>query len=395
MKKILLFFAILALSLSCFSQITFQKSYFITNEGKKIECLIKNEDWRNNPTEFKYKISENGEIETATIQNIKEFGIYQESKYIRCNVKIDRSSPKVNHLSTEKQAIFNEEQLFLKELISGKANLYQYCQEDIIRYFFSTDRIELTQLVFKLYLQDEDKIARNNKFRRQIWGYMRCDALSLSLIEKLRYHKKDLTKVFMKYNQFHNPDYSTNSFQKEKKKLFHVNIRPGIIQSSTVIKNDFTSSGTIDIKNQKELRFGAEAELFLPFNKNKWSLIVEPAFHKFSKSIQQENNKIDFNFIDISFGARHYLYLNKKSSLFVNCIYAINFLDKNSKLDFYPYKEMETKSFKGLMLGLGYNFKKKYSVEMRYGNNTGLFNEVDGWTTEYKTLSLIFGYTLF
>lgn len=51
---ILLFFMIL--SSQCFSQISFESGYFIDNSNQRINCWIKNVDWRNNPSQFNYKL---------------------------------------------------------------------------------------------------------------------------------------------------------------------------------------------------------------------------------------------------------------------------------------------------------------------------------------------------
>ena len=54
MKNLLVISFLFYLTFS-YSQITFEKGYFISNDGIKTECFIKNLDWRNNPTEFEYK----------------------------------------------------------------------------------------------------------------------------------------------------------------------------------------------------------------------------------------------------------------------------------------------------------------------------------------------------
>ncbi len=114
MKKLLLALFTLILSVNSSAQINFEKGYFINNSGDKTECLIKNIDWKNNPTEFLYKLLENDTPKTATIEMVKEFGINNISKYSRANVNIDRSSEMADKLSTNKSPVFNEEQLFLK-----------------------------------------------------------------------------------------------------------------------------------------------------------------------------------------------------------------------------------------------------------------------------------------
>lgn len=126
MKKRILFLLITISTLNSYSQVSFEKGYYIDNTNQKINCLIKNVDWKNNPTEFEYKLAENSEPKKTTIKTIKEFGIDNISKYVRSTVNIDRSSESINNLSNDKNPIFKEEELFLKVLVEGKATLYQY-----------------------------------------------------------------------------------------------------------------------------------------------------------------------------------------------------------------------------------------------------------------------------
>lgn len=135
MKKQILLLLITILSSHSYSQISFQEGYFINNSDQKVDCIIKNVDWKNNPTEFEYKLAENSEVQKATIKMVKEFGIYNVSKHIRYSVMIDRSSNIITRMSKVRDGVFKEEELFLKVLIEGKANLY-FFKDDIITRFF-------------------------------------------------------------------------------------------------------------------------------------------------------------------------------------------------------------------------------------------------------------------
>ena len=133
MKNQLILLLTIVFSLNSYSQISYEKGYFIDNANQKINCLIKNSDWKNNPTEFEYKLSEKGESKNATIRSIKEFGIDNSSKYIRSTVEIDRSSESVNFLSNDMNPNFNKETLFLRVLVEGKANLLEYVDSNLKR----------------------------------------------------------------------------------------------------------------------------------------------------------------------------------------------------------------------------------------------------------------------
>lgn len=125
------------ISINCFSQISFEKGYYIDNSNQKTNCLIKNIDQKNTPTEFEFKLFEDSESKKTTIESIKEFGIDNISKYIRSTVNIDRSSESLKNLSKYKKPIFKKEELFLKVLVSGKATLYQYVDGNLKRYFYN------------------------------------------------------------------------------------------------------------------------------------------------------------------------------------------------------------------------------------------------------------------
>jgi hypothetical protein len=75
MKPLFLALFMMLIAFSITAQIRFEPGYFITNTGEKVNCLIKNSDWQNNPTSFKYQLTKESKIEDGDILNIKEFGV--------------------------------------------------------------------------------------------------------------------------------------------------------------------------------------------------------------------------------------------------------------------------------------------------------------------------------
>ena len=80
MKKHLLFLLTALLSIGGYAQVKFESGYYISNAGQKIEGLIKNVDWENNPTTFEYKASEEAAPKTLAIRSVEEFGVNGKSK---------------------------------------------------------------------------------------------------------------------------------------------------------------------------------------------------------------------------------------------------------------------------------------------------------------------------
>ncbi len=406
-KYVFTLIIIIISSIKLHSQITFDKGYFINNSNKKIECLIKNLEWANNPVSFKYKLSSNDSIRTATIQTVKEFGIYNSYKYIRAKVKIDRSSDQIAHMSNESKPDFHEELLFFKVLVEGKASLYVYSNGGLTRFFYKLDDSEPKQLVYKKYLID-NIIYENKYYKQQLSNLFKCDNLKLSDFKHLDYNKKSLEKIFIKYNTCKNSKYI--KYEPKYKNLFHLTVRPGLNLSNIIIKDYYTYIRSTDFgKSNPGYRIGIESEFIFKFNKNKWGLIIEPTFQYIKsehskKSIHYSQNnivtKIDYKSIELPIGVRYYIFLNDKSKIFLNIKYVKDFAI-NSKITFssvinpHYFSSIKINSISNFDLGVGYKFKDKYSIEIKYGTNRKILANYLFWKSYYKTVSIFLGYSIF
>ncbi len=397
MNKHLLLFLVLTLSLNSYSQITFEQGYYINNSGQKTDCLIKNVDWRNNPSQFKYRLSNNSEIQLGTIKSVKEFGINNKTKYVRSFVKIDQSSENINILSYERAPSFTEETLFLKVLVEGKANLYQYEDGILIRYFFSKESSDIEQLVYKSYKTKNNKITENNSFKNQLWNDLKCPTFKIDMVENLKYKKSDLIDFFIKYNDCTKEGY-INYEKKQKRDLFNLNFRPGFNTSSLSTRNSVSSRKNTDFDNELTFRFGLEAEFILPFNKNKWAIIFEPTYQYFKSETELYTNEgveADYQSIELPIGIRHYFFLGENSKIFINGSLHIAELSMNSLIDYDYSSDLEIKSRNNLAFGLGFKYKDTYSLELRYLMAREILGDYVHWASEYQTFSVILGYSIF
>lgn len=394
MKKCSLLLLIIFISLNFYSQISFEKGYYINNSNQKIECFIKNIDWRNNPTEFIYKLTENSDNKTATIETVKEFEIYNEYKYVRHTVNMDRSSNDIKVMSTVRKAIFKEETLFLKTLIEGKAGLFLYKDGNLIRFFYSKDSSEVKQLVFKEYLHLYDKIAVNNQYKQQLWTDLKCPSFNMNKVENVKYKKNDLIRFFVEYNTCTSHEFK-NFEEKQKRDLFNLSFRPGIENSSLSVHNSISNTDTY-FDNETKFRYGIEAEFILPFNKNKWAFLIEPTYQHFAseKELSTQTVKVNYESIELPVGIRHYFFLSNNSKIFINGS-LINAFIRNSGIAFDNGPSLEIIRSSNFAFGIGYKHNDKYSIELRYHTSKELLSDYVIWTSDYKTLSIILGYSLF
>ncbi|MDC1162260.1 outer membrane beta-barrel protein [Tenacibaculum sp.] len=412
MKKYLYTIAIFIVTMSSYAQITYEKGYFITNSNEKINCLIKNQDWRNNPTNFIYKLSDTEKEKNITTNLVKELNIYGNSKYIRTTINIDRSSSNLNNLSKERRPIFQKEKLFLKVLVEGDANLYLYVNGNLRRYFFSTSKKEITQLIFKKYRATSSiNVIQNERYKQQLWSSLKCKHISFKNAKNLEYKNKALVNYFLKYNSCQNPNNLVN-FEKtlQKRNGFNLTVKAGINTSSFKVHSPNSYLKTIDFGTKKGVSFGIEGEYVLPFNNNKWALITEATYRSFkSKNEVQAQNvsggefiiNAKYSSIEVPVGIRHYIFINPKSKIFINASYIID-MPINSSVNFIrktnnnSYSKLDISgTFTNLSFGIGYKFANKYSVELKYQETRNVLDYLTSSSEYSNPLTLSLGYSIF
>jgi hypothetical protein len=382
--KALCIFLSLFLSFNSFAQIKYEKGYFIDEADKRTDCLIKNVDWNYNPTEFNYKLDENTPNQTATITNVKEFGIINISLYKRFTIDIDRSSDDINSMSKSYNPEFKKEQLFLKVLVDGKASLYKYESINLTRFFYSTDTVHPTELIFKTYLVSDNATSENNTYKQQLLDNIKSENVSAQTITASDYTKHDLVKIFTAYNN--KPDTAIVRLdKKQKKEFFNLTVRPGLNISNL---KGYSQISTVNFGSKENFRIGIEAAFILPFNANKWSILIEPTYQYYKASYQ--TSSIDYKTIQLPVGIRYDMFLNNKSRIFLNALitYDINI---EGKLALSGNEKDLTPRFYTLVGG-GYKYTR-YSVEARYEPDHNIVANYGASSAKYNTFSIILGYT--
>ncbi|MGE0079319.1 MAG: outer membrane beta-barrel protein [Bacteroidales bacterium] len=392
--------------ISCFesyAQVNFEKGYFIDESDHRIECLIKNIDLRDNPTEFKYKINDEDPVRMLNILTIKEFGVYDVSKFVRSTVKIDRSSDEIANLSYIRNPIFKEESLFLNVLIEGKASLYMYVDGNFKRFFYKIEDSDIKQLIYKQYFVGKS-IAINNFYMQQLFNDLKCQSITSNYIRNVGYNKKQLQQLFVKYNECLNVDF-VNYEPKQKKILINLSFRPGFNFSKLKIENPRANVNSVNLDNELSFRLGLEAEFILPFNKNKWGIIIEPTYQYYKTKKTEEAiditggvvvYDIDYKSIELPLGFRHYFYFNEDSKLFANISFVFDF-SKNSSVEYkrrdgLVFNSLKVKSNPNFAFGIGYKYLDKYSMEVRYQTSREILGD-DSFKSDFRTLVVIFGYS--
>jgi len=403
----------LILSFSTFGQVKFEKGYFIDNNGVKTECFIKNKGWRSNPEAFEYKLAIASEVKIRTIKTVSEFYIAPDIKYKKFKVAIDQSNQNIKFLGKNKEPEFITKTVLLKYIVQGKATLLLYEGDNHRLYFYTVDEKEMTQLVYKSYKVSANQVAKNRKYRQQLWSDLRCDGITMDALQNLRYNRKDLVRYINLYNTTCGDATATVDYtKKENKKFLKLSVRPGVRFTSLSTK-DIREGLSADFDDKIGVRLGAEVEFVLPFNKNKWSVIVEPTFQSYSNNQEvvvfesetlgvrsTANLEVDYKSIELPIGIRHSFYLNNNSRIYINGAFVLDF-SLNSKVTAQEISfegrplDLEISSSPTFAFGLGYTYKNKYTLEARHIVNRDILSSFTLINTDYSVTSIIFGYTLF
>ena len=154
---------------------------------------------------------------------------------------------------------------------------------------------------------------------------------------------------------------------------------------------------SFDFGAKTQLRIGVEAELILPFNKNKWSLFLEPVYSSFKAEGggTEYTSEVNYKVIDFQMGVRHYMFLSSKSSIFLNTgiVYAVNISDK----EYSPIRYTITLPYEPtpqIVLGVGIK-KEKLSAEVRYLGTQNLMATQTVWESKFTSLAFVAGYEIF
>lgn len=409
-------FLFLLISFSIFtvqSQVTYESGYIIDNSGNRTEVLIFNKDWKNNPSEVSYKKGESGEVQTAGVEDIREFGIGNYGKYKSFLVSIDQSKDQTNSLSNSAEPDFLKKRVFLKQLVDGKAALYSYKEGVITRFFYSVNNDQTPEaLIFKRY-KENNRIAENNSFRQQLYTHLNCRSLSADAFRRIRYSESDLVEFFADYNSCENSDYKIIEDETQEG-TFNFSLKGGMLFSSIDVERGLEAKDA-DFSFDAGILLGVEAEYVMPFNRNKWSLLLEPTYQSHVKERQLVNNTpfafndayvtIDMSFISIAGGVRHYLFLNESSKFFINAGIAFDVpistelvIDRGEKYQMQPeLDEFTTQAY--LLGGVGFNYSNRLSAEVRYysakkitGGKTVPDNYVLEWDASISSIAVILGY---
>lgn len=434
MKKQLLAFFIIFSGLNLFAQAKFEKGYIINSQNEKTECFIKNMDWINIPSKLDYKLSEESNVEVVQTSDINAFQIYNTSQYYqKHSVLIDKNIDKKDFNPEKKE-------VFLKVLIEGSGSLFV---SDSFIFFYQKKDGEVKQLVYKKYDNNNEKKQEDFSFRAELYRELKCYKNDAAKLRKVVYKEKQLKTFFTEYNQCAKTDYLDYS-KKNTQWKFNVQALLAMNFNSSKSKVRFAVTDfdgpvkkSLEIHSSStNVALGLDFEFLLPFNHNKWAIIMSPNYQQLNNNTSRTyydkfrdlytiygaapsqgggnitipidfdfklETQYSYSFIEIPVGLRHYFNLNKSSKIFIDASYGVivNLKDpsetekltllenNNNKPDLQIVSNTQSTLVSAYKFGCGYTFLDKYSIGLNYYLNRQIAN------TKVNSFSLVALYKIF
>lgn len=369
----------------CFSQQKFEKGTITFAGENVVECLIKYSYSSENPTSVKYKLFEEAEEKTALLREIEGFQVGEGTKYIKATVNFDVSSNKIVELSSSREPEYVAETALLEVLVEGTASLYRLEKNNNIKYFYTVENREIKPLVYKKYKVNNFTIRENFEYIQQVNKEVNCDKDYFISNRAVGYNSNDLTKLFKKFNRCKDNILTYEELEERSKHKFYAKAGYHFTNDKVQLHGSYNE---IDQAVQKSgFEAGFQAEINLPFNYRKWSVIGELTYYSvnYDFSDTSEQNYLStvqtkINTIRVSAGVRYNFYLDSENSE-SNIVYlealvtAFNLqIGENSIERFSDFssgsddliRAFELNTVPNISIGAGFPIYKNLSGNIRY-----------------------------
>ncbi|MDO3627095.1 hypothetical protein [Mucilaginibacter sp. BT774] len=200
--KLSLIVLFIALPLSIFAQSNYHSGYAVKNNGDTLKGYIDYREWERTPKSIQFKVRQTDKnILEFDPQTIKSFEITGMEHYISYSGIISMDQTSFPDLPTGIDTSKMLQNIFLRQITTGKYLKLYYQKDDIKkRFFVSTDGgSPMTELKYYQYYTDEHNVIETTTYRGQLNYYINLYGTSdknlASYVQHAQFTEADLKKV--------------------------------------------------------------------------------------------------------------------------------------------------------------------------------------------------------
>lgn len=394
------FVIVLALfSYTVLAQISFEPGYIIDRSGRRTDCQILYKDWLKNPRIVEFVTEGKNATQKLTTDDLLEFGVTGKCVFKSAKVSIDLSSNNASYAGTNREPEWKTMTIFLRVLVKGKASLFYYQDSQIRRFYYSLDEDTIIPLVNHPYVVEKESakfLLLNESFRQQLLTVLNCGGRDFAYFESLEYSVKSMVQFFIEYNKCNHSEFT--EYGSPSKGRFYLKITAGCNNSYFSAYNSHLSSKIILFDSKIIPSGGLEAEYLFPFLRNKWSLVIAPAFERFESTAKTSlyNYELIYQNVYLPFGLRYSLYLRKTPLRFYFDTWFVPgfILDFNSELKYGNFASLEIMDGSSYALGAGIEWNR-FSFSYRFYGPIDILRYYSSWINRYNRISFSVGYRFY
>lgn len=389
-----------------FGQTKFEKGYFVDANDEIVNCFIKNERWLNSPKEIIYKISESSPELNADATKIKKFKVDNGPLYIAHSGNFPIYKNRVASQNANKEIKTIDRSVFLVQVLKGTATLYEFREGNDVSFAYKVSDNPIEILLYGESVDENNRIRSINTFRNQLYKDVKCG--SSTNIQSLNYSKKPIVDFFRNFNSCVDPgNYSLDDelISKVKSKL-SLKLWVGVQQFDFGL---VTPNRTIQYDKTITPKIGLELENIFGFNNGKWSFLINTSYtsHKSEANYQLFSTNplmgtaiFELSRLENLAAARHYMFINDKSSFFIETGFTFDFDFKTniksgtgSAIDGISSDNFKSINF-AIAAGIGYSYNQKLYSRLNYYFNQNMLTFVASYENNLSRLAFTIGYKL-
>lgn len=393
LKPIFWFLVLLFFHSTLYAQIKYEPGYYVDIDGNQVVGFIKNVDWKNNPESIEFRSDLESEVVILTPDEIQLFEINGYLKYVGITIDVDESSDAASELTTSAVPNYIERSVFLKVLIESEASLYSYTSRNSRRYYYNLSGNAIEPLEYKKFIVTGTLVRENLGYQIQLRETLLCASITERDITRLEYKRKQLEAIFIKFNECIGSPYST--YKGKKKDSFNLSIGPRFYYTTLEVTGS-EARDNVDFGSVSDFIFNIDAELFLPFNNNQWSLTAGVTYQEFKNEITNEFGTVSFDHhgYNIPIGVRYNRFITDKSRFFLGSAFVVTLFGKTTIDYSYRNDASDDISKIGILFSTGYVYNDLITAQVRFEPRRQLFALATKFQTMYQTTSFSISYNL-
>lgn len=188
------------------AQESFLKGYIVNKDNVKTECFIKDEQWKNNPNSFSYKLSKDGKTLTGDKSNVVEFSVPNSFKYKLTSINVDKHIETYADLGKNRIPEYKKETAYLRVVVEGsEVVLFELKKTNFSRLFYQKKSGDVILLRFNKYRLKTGKVGRNNSYKIQLSDDLKVNCKKMKY--DLPYSVSKIGDLIVEYNRCAINDY--------------------------------------------------------------------------------------------------------------------------------------------------------------------------------------------